>query len=78
MAGGALNGLDALYATVQMPGGVPVASVAVGSAGPVNAALLAVQILGTEDAALREKFRAHKEELKKKVAAANDRIHEQA
>ena len=67
MAGGALNGLDALYATVQMPGGVPVASVAVGSAGPVNAALLAVQILGTEDAALREKFRAHKEELKKKA-----------
>ena len=75
MAGGALNGLDALYATVQMPGGVPVASVAVGSAGPVNAALLAVQILGTADDGLREKFRSHKEELKKKVAAANDRIH---
>ena len=75
VAGGALNGLDALYATVQMPGGVPVATVAVGSAGPVNAALLAVQILGTADAALREKFRAHKEELKSKVAAANDKIH---
>jgi phosphoribosylcarboxyaminoimidazole (NCAIR) mutase len=41
----------------------------------VNAALLAVQILGTADAALREKFREHKEELKRKVAAANDRIH---
>ena len=75
VAGGALNGLDALYATVQMPGGVPVATVACGSAGPVNAALLAVQILGTADAALREKFREHKEELKRKVAAANDRIH---
>ena len=75
VAGGALNGLDALYATVQMPGGVPVATVACGSAGPVNAALLAVQILGTADASLREKFRAHKEELKKKVAAATDRIH---
>lgn len=75
VAGGALNGLDALYATVQMPGGVPVATVACGSAGPVNAALLAVQILGTADAALRDKFRAYKEELKKKVAAANDRIH---
>ena len=75
VAGGALNGLDALYATVQMPGGVPVATVAVGSAGPVNAALLAVQILGTADAALREKFHAHKETLKRKVAAANDRIH---
>ena len=76
VAGGALNGLDALYATVQMPGGVPVATVAVGSAGPVNAALLAVQILGTADAQLRSRFHAHKEELRAKVAAANDRIHE--
>jgi hypothetical protein len=50
--------------------------VACGSAGPANAALLAVQILGTEDAGLREKFRAHKQELATKVAAANARIHE--
>ena len=77
VAGGALNGLDALYATVQMPSGVPVATVAVGSAGPVNAALLAVQILGTSDPALREKFREHKATLKAKVAAANDRIHQE-
>ena len=76
VAGGALNGLDALYATVQMPSGVPVACVACGSAGPANAALLAVQILGTGDASLREKFRAHKQELATKVAAANARIHE--
>ena len=75
IAGGALNGLDALYATVQMPSGVPVATVAVGSAGPTNAALLAVQILGTSDQALREKFRAHKETLRTKVAAANEKIH---
>ena len=75
VAGGALNGLDALYATVQMPSGVPVATVAVGSAGPTNAALLAVQILGTSDASLREKFRAHKETLRTKVAAANEKIH---
>ncbi len=74
VAGGALNGLDALYATVQMPGGVPVATVAVGSAGPVNAALLAVQILGTADASLREKFHEHKKELAAKVAAANAKI----
>lgn len=74
VAGGALNGLDALYATVQMPGGVPVATVAVGSAGPVNAALLAVQILGTADAGLREKFHAHKKEIADKVSAANARI----
>ena len=75
VAGGALNGLDALYATVQMPSGVPVATVACGSAGPTNAALLAVQILGTADAELRQKFHAHKEELKAKVAAANEKIH---
>ena len=75
VAGGALNGLDALYATVQMPSGVPVATVACGSAGPTNAALLAVQILGTADADLRRKFHDHKEELKKKVAAANEKIH---
>ena len=75
VAGGALNGLDALYATVQMPSGVPVATVACGSAGPTNAALRAIQILGTADADLRQKFHAHKEELKKKVAAANEKIH---
>lgn len=75
VAGGALNGLDALYATVQMPSGVPVATVAVGSAGPVNAALLAIQILGTADAGLREKFAAYKVSLREKVLAANDRIH---
>lgn len=74
VAGGALNGLDALYATVQMPGGVPVATVAVGSAGPVNAALLAVQILGTADAQLRAKFHDHKTELKAKVEKMNANI----
>ena len=46
-----------------------------GSAGPVNAALLAVQILGTADAELRSKFHAHKESLKAKVAKMNDNIH---
>jgi 5-(carboxyamino)imidazole ribonucleotide mutase len=58
-----------------MPSGVPVATVAVGSAGPTNAALLAVQILGTSDATLREKFRVHKETLRAKVSAANEKIH---
>ena len=75
VAGGALNGLDALYATVQMPSGVPVATVACGSAGPVNAALLTVQILGTADAELRAKFHAHKKTLADKVAKANEKIH---
>ena len=76
VAGGALNGLDALYATVQMPSGVPVATVAVGSAGPTNAALLAVQILGTADSGLRERFKVHKQALAEKVAAADAHIHE--
>jgi 5-(carboxyamino)imidazole ribonucleotide mutase len=76
VAGGALNGLDALYATVQMPSGVPVATVAVGSAGPANAALLAVQILGTADENLRKAYHEHKATLRAKVAKANDKIHE--
>jgi len=50
LSGGALNGLDALYATVQMPRGIPVATVAVD--GAMNAALLAVQILAVTDAGL--------------------------
>ncbi len=74
VAGGALNGLDALYATLQMPAGIPVATVTLGSAGPVNAALLAVQILGTADAGLRARFHAYKEELKKKVAEGNTKV----
>jgi 5-(carboxyamino)imidazole ribonucleotide mutase len=56
-----LNGLDALMSIVQMPRGVPVATVAVG--GGVNAGLLAAQILATHDAALFEKLTAYKEEL---------------
>ena len=74
VAGGALNGLDALYATLQMPSGIPVATVTLGSAGPVNAALLAVQILGTADADLREKFHAYKEGLRQKVIAGNEKV----
>lgn len=74
VAGGALNGLDALYATLQMPAGIPVATVTLGSAGPVNAALLAVQILGTADAGLRAKFHAYKDELKKKVVEGNAKV----
>ena len=72
-----LGGMDSLLSMVQMPSGVPVATVAVGSAGPTNAALLAVQILGSADPELREKFRAHKKTLREKVAAANDKIHAQ-
>ena len=74
VAGGALNGLDALLAMVQMPAGIPVGTVTLGSAGPVNAALLAVQILATADARLRARLHAYKETLKRKVEAADARV----
>ncbi|MCA9448882.1 MAG: 5-(carboxyamino)imidazole ribonucleotide mutase [Candidatus Omnitrophica bacterium] len=60
--GGALNGLDALLATVQMPRGTPVATMAIGNHGAVNAALLALQILGLQDADVKAKLKAKKEE----------------
>lgn len=56
--GGALGGADALYAVVQMPPGVPVATVAIGSAGARNAAHLAARILALEDAAIAERVAA--------------------
>jgi phosphoribosylaminoimidazole carboxylase PurE protein len=72
--GGALDGLDALLSTVQMPAGIPVATVALGRAGAVNAALLAVQILALNDATLADRFAAHKLELCDKVSKGNDRV----
>ncbi|MDO9541223.1 MAG: 5-(carboxyamino)imidazole ribonucleotide mutase [Kiritimatiellia bacterium] len=72
--GGALAGMDALLATVQMPAGVPVATVAVGSAGPVNAALLAVQILALQNRGLTQKLHKHKRSLLKKVMRADRKI----
>lgn len=74
LRGGALDGLDALLATVQMPAGVPVATVALDKAGAVNAALLAVQILALGRPDLRRKLEEHKRALKKKVAAAHLRL----
>jgi len=67
----ALSGLDSLLSTVQMPRGVPVATVAVGKAGPVNAAVLAVQILSVADADLRERLVAYKARLAEKVTEAD-------
>jgi len=72
--GGALNGMDALLATVQMPSGVPVATVALGSAGPVNAAVLAAQILALGRPALARKLARYKRSLKRKVTADNARV----
>jgi 5-(carboxyamino)imidazole ribonucleotide mutase len=61
LSGGALNGVDALYATVQMPKGIPVATVAVD--GAMNAALLVVQMLAVDDADLAAKLARHREEM---------------
>lgn len=72
--GGAMDGLDALLATVQMPAGIPVATVALGSAGPVNAAILAVEILGVSDEALARRLALHKKALADKVEAANAKL----
>ncbi|MBI4642078.1 MAG: 5-(carboxyamino)imidazole ribonucleotide mutase, partial [Candidatus Tectomicrobia bacterium] len=62
-----LKGLDALLSTVQMPGGVPVATMAIGRAGARNGAILAVQILALSDSVLFEKLEQYKESLAKEV-----------
>lgn len=63
----ALNGLDSLLSIVQMPGGVPVATVAIGKAGATNAGLLAAQILSITDAELANKLDARREATKQQV-----------
>jgi phosphoribosylaminoimidazole carboxylase PurE protein len=67
-----LQGLDALFATVQMPGGIPVATMAIGKAGAKNAALLAVRILALEDAELLKKLKTYV----RKMAQEVERKHE--
>ena len=67
-----LGGLDSLLSTVQMPGDVPVASMAVGMGGPRNAGLFAVQILATSDDGLREKLQQFKKKLEAKIASKNE------
>ena len=62
-----LGGLDSLYSTVQMPGGVPVAAVGIGKAGAKNAAILAIQILSTADKGLRRKILDYKKKQADKV-----------
>lgn len=74
MKGGAVDGLDALLSTVEMPGGIPVATVAIGKAGAVNAGLLACQILATSDPALTEKLKAHRKQQRETVLAADAKV----
>jgi 5-(carboxyamino)imidazole ribonucleotide mutase len=63
----ALNGLDSLLSIVQMPGGIPVATFAIGRAGAVNAALFAAAILSREDPAVREALRRYRADQTKRV-----------
>jgi len=71
---GGLGGLDALLSTVQMPKGIPVATMGTGKTGAANAALLAVQILSLKSPRLRQKLQEHKGRLAAQVAADSEKI----
>ena len=70
----ALKGLDALLSTVQMPPGVPVATVSIGKPGATNAGVLAAQILGVGDKAIAAKLETYKKRLADKVEAAAEKL----
>ena len=72
--GSVLDGVDALYSIIQMPPGIPVATVAIN--GAMNAAILAIQMLALSDEKLAETFAAYKEGLKKKIVKANEELKE--
>jgi 5-(carboxyamino)imidazole ribonucleotide mutase len=69
-----LNGLDSLLSIVQMPGGVPVATTAIGKAGAINAGLLAAQMLSMYDLGIAEKLDQRRESLKEKVVESSDQL----
>ena len=74
LAGGGLDGMDALLATVQMPKGVPVATFAIGKSGAINAAIFAAQIIGTSDADMSAKLDEYKIKMHDDVLKANESI----
>ena len=67
-----LNGLDSLLSIVQMPGGVPVATVAIGKAGAVNAGLLAAEILAVSDPEIRLRLQQRREQIRQRVLKESD------
>jgi len=69
-----LQGMDSLLATVQMPAGIPVATVAIGRPGATNAGILAAQILGVADAAVAKRLEAHKEKLARGVEEKSKKL----
>lgn len=70
----ALNGLDSLLSIVQMPGGVPVATVAIGKAGATNAGLLAAEMISAFDETVAEKLEEMREEMKQTVLESSDEL----
>lgn len=74
LAGSPLFGLDSLLSTVQMPGGVPVATMAVGKAGAQNAGVLAAQILSLSDPALKTRLAERRREMEAAVASAAEEV----
>ncbi len=69
-----LNGIDSLLSIVQMPGGVPVATTAIGSAGAANAGLLAAEILSIDDLQLAERIQARRQSLEKAVMESGEQL----
>ncbi|MFC1715613.1 5-(carboxyamino)imidazole ribonucleotide mutase [Candidatus Poribacteria bacterium] len=74
--GGPLNGVDALYSIVQMPGGIPVASMAIGKAGARNAGVFAAQILALADPQLTQRLADHRREMAESIQSKVDRLAE--
>ena len=69
-----LDGIDSLLSTVQMPSGVPVATVSIGKAGAANAAILAAEMIGMNNKAIEKKISGHKRSLIRKIEAKNRSI----
>jgi phosphoribosylaminoimidazole carboxylase PurE protein len=74
MAGSNLQGLDSLLSTVQMPKGVPVATMGIGTAGAINAAIFAAEILGLSDPHVEARLQRHKQDLAQNVVQQADKI----
>jgi phosphoribosylaminoimidazole carboxylase PurE protein len=71
-----LNGMDSLLSTVQMPAGIPVATVAIGKPGATNAGILAAQMIGLSDESIANRMHAHKEKLARGVEEKSKKLRE--
>lgn len=69
-----LNGADSLFSTVQMPAGVPVATVAIGEAGATNAGILAAEILGVADEEMAHRLSVYRADMRRKIAEKNEKL----